>query len=56
MASWGPIIWLCRGARAFSATPLGFTRLPPGPSGRAARQDRRRNWLQQGGSQLFVAR
>ena len=36
--------------------PLDFTRLPPGPSGRAARQDRRRNWLQQGGSQLFVAR
>jgi hypothetical protein len=30
----------------FFGDPLDFTSLPPGPSGRAARQDRRRNWLQ----------
>ena len=31
----------------FFGDPLDFTGLPPGQAGRAARQDRRRNWLQQ---------
>jgi len=31
----------------FFGDPLDFTSLPPGPAGRVARQDRRRNWLRQ---------
>ena len=31
----------------FFGDPLDFTSLPPGQAGRAARQNRRRNWLQQ---------
>ena len=31
----------------FVGGPLDFTSLPPGQAGRAARQDRRRDWLQQ---------